>query len=533
MIKIIILILIIIIFLITLNYEHFKINKKKNFFKIIVTTYNPGINFLNKCLKSIENQSYKHFDVCILDDASTKNSKKLKILILHYCIRNNWKYIFRSTNIGPLGGRVNAIEKLKPSDDDIIVSIDGDDELYSNDVLEKLNKYYDENVWITFGNYVDINKNIESKPKIKCKRYNFKNIYLDGAFRKTPWVYSHLKTFRYKLYKRIAHQDLMINGEYIKSATDMALMYPMLEMCGDKFKCVNEVLYKYNISHPESHNIDKKKQKSQKKNSKYVRSLTPYTKDDIMNNKFKIIVTTYNPGIEYIIKCLNSIEIQDYKKYQVCVVDDCSTKDSNKIKDIIKKYCKKNNWKYIFNSNNLGMINSFILATEVLECDDEDILVSIDGDDRLFNNKVFTNLNDKYDKKTLVTFGNFVTIKNNINEFDKSKCNQDWYKIFKEKSFRTGNWYYSHLKTFKYKVFKQIDKKDFKINGKFVKSATDRALMYPILEMVGDKFKCINEPLYVYNSEHLESNNTNKNKRIQQTFNSDYFVKKDKYSTIF
>ena len=40
-------------------------------------------------------------------------------------------------------------------------------------------------------------------------------------------------------------------------------------------------------------------------------------------------------------------------------------------------------------------------------------------------------------------------------------------------------------------------------NGKYLKSATDVATMVPIFEMAGGKFKCFDEPLYIYTKDHL------------------------------
>lgn len=527
------LILIVFFIYISISKKEYFLNNVK--FGVIVTTYNPGVHYLEKCLISIENQSYKNYDVCILDDASNKDEKKIKDLIKEYCAKNDWKYVFRKENVGPLGGRIGAIEKLDPDDETVIVSIDGDDELYNNNVFALLNNYYSNNdIWITFGNYVDqFPNNKISKPKIKCKAFKFNKITENNMFRKTQWIYSHLKTFKYKLYKKISHHDLKKNGKYIKSATDMALMYPMLEMSEGRYKCISEILYKYNKEHPESHNVDKNKLSTQFKNANYVKSLDRYNPSYFKDNKFKIIVTTYNPGLKYIKKCLNSIYRQNYKQYEVCVIDDCSTRDTHRLKEFIQTYCEDRNWKYMFNNENLGMINSFINGVEYLNCDDNDILISVDGDDELFNEDVLTLLNNKYDYKTLLTFGNMISVKDNEYDFTEHKCNRDWDNIAHNKLFRDESWHYSHLKTFRYKLFKKIDKNDLKRDNKYVKSATDRALMYPMLEMSGNKFKCISNPLYIYNRFHEESNNSDEKKSIQQTNNAEYFRKKNKYQTKF
>ena len=44
--------------------------------KILVPFYNPGSKLLDRCLKSIENQTYKNFQVCLIDDASTDSTLK-------------------------------------------------------------------------------------------------------------------------------------------------------------------------------------------------------------------------------------------------------------------------------------------------------------------------------------------------------------------------------------------------------------------------------------------------------------------------
>jgi glycosyltransferase involved in cell wall biosynthesis len=263
------------------NYENFTVgNARKNKLCIIVTTYNPGPKFIERCLKSIINQSYINYSVCIVDDASTKDVKEVHDIINEYCNKYNWKFVKRTTNIGPLGGRIDAINALNPNEDDIIVSIDGDDELNNEYVFKKINQVYqDDKILLTFGNYVnrDIHTGKLSKPKINCRRHNFKKMIKNNSFRDNKWLYTHLKTFKYKLYKKINHEDLKRDGEYLKSATDFALMFPMIEMSGGNFKCISNVLYKYNREHVESHNtIGGKKHNEQTRNANYVRSLKKY-----------------------------------------------------------------------------------------------------------------------------------------------------------------------------------------------------------------------------------------------------------------
>jgi len=86
---VIVIVLILILKALNNSGEKFTVNNK---FCVIVTTYNPGSSYIDKCLKMIENQTYKNFDVCILDDASTIDKEDLYFVIDDYCKRNNWKF---------------------------------------------------------------------------------------------------------------------------------------------------------------------------------------------------------------------------------------------------------------------------------------------------------------------------------------------------------------------------------------------------------------------------------------------------------
>ena len=53
-------------------------------------------------------------------------------------------------------------------------------------------------------------------------------------------------------------------------------MYPMLEMSCGKCKCVDEVVYIYNKSHPESNHNSTSKKFIQRANAKKIKNLPKY-----------------------------------------------------------------------------------------------------------------------------------------------------------------------------------------------------------------------------------------------------------------
>ena len=262
--------------------EKFNINNKlkKNKLKIVVTFYNPGSEYLKRCLKSIENQTYQNYELCLINDKSNKEIQKLDKDCNYYQQKNGWKYYTNPINKGPCYSRDKAIDLLKPNDDDIIVLVDGDDKLHDNRVFEKINNFYQDDTLITFGNFIKVdNMGNQSRKSINCKRINLKNIIKNRNFRhlnNDSFPFSHLKTFKYKLYRKINHEDLKRNGEYIRSATDVAIMIPMLEMAGTRIKCIEDVLYDYTKDHNESFHVNKKWSGSQTENALFIRSLNMY-----------------------------------------------------------------------------------------------------------------------------------------------------------------------------------------------------------------------------------------------------------------
>jgi len=94
-------------------------------FKVVVPFYN-GMKYLEKCLTSLENQTYKNFDVVIIDDASDEFG--IKHMALEFSRKNNWKIIFNNKNQGILYNRILGSKSFnKINGEDVFVALDGDD----------------------------------------------------------------------------------------------------------------------------------------------------------------------------------------------------------------------------------------------------------------------------------------------------------------------------------------------------------------------------------------------------------------------
>ncbi len=227
--------------------------EEKYFFNVVVPVFNAE-KYIEKCLSSIVKQSNKRFQVQVVDDCSTDSSYEIASSI---CKENkNFKFFRNDRRVGALNNICNLLEtKIKEPSKTVDLIIDGDDYLYSSDVLNILEeKYLQTNCLITYGSHIS-SKGIQGKkyPRL-IREFNL--------FRKYFWYASHLKTFRHDLWLALNHKDLINkNREYFSVAWDLAMMFPMLEMAGNRQEFISEILYFYNDNNPISdHKIRRKEQ---------------------------------------------------------------------------------------------------------------------------------------------------------------------------------------------------------------------------------------------------------------------------------
>ena len=227
--------------------------KYKFLFNIIVPVFNAE-KYLEKCLNSIIKQSYKNYQVKIVDDCSTDASYEVASKI---CAKfRNFHISKNSRRLGALNNIAKLLsEEVKEPSKTIDILLDGDDYLYSGDVLNIIyEKYLTNNCLITYGSHL-------SSKGVQGKKYPWL-IKKFNLYRKYFWYASHLRTFRHDLWLSVNPNDLLDkNGRYFSVAWDLAIMFPMLEMAGSRQEFLKELLYVYNDENPISdHKIRRKEQ---------------------------------------------------------------------------------------------------------------------------------------------------------------------------------------------------------------------------------------------------------------------------------
>ncbi|MCP4651200.1 MAG: glycosyltransferase family 2 protein [PVC group bacterium] len=199
--------------------------------------------YVKKCLDSVLAQTHKDWKATVCLDAPTDNSYEKAI---KYTKDKRISVYRNKKRLGVAHNMVETIMLAAPDDTDILAIVDADDEIPKN-ALHMVNKEYEKNplLRLTYGSFWRLDK----KRRTKTSRRYKSNV----SVRKQDWHGSHLKTFRYDLYKRIPHRYFKHdnNNKWFMAASDLALMFPLFDLLGvDRYKThtkyVKEITYKWN-----------------------------------------------------------------------------------------------------------------------------------------------------------------------------------------------------------------------------------------------------------------------------------------------
>lgn len=209
-----------------------------------------------------------------------------------------------------------------------------------------------------------------------------------------------------------------------------------------------------------------------------------------------IIIPSYN-NKAYYKQNLDSVFYQKYDNYHVIYINDAS---EDRTGELVEAHIKQNNqekrWTVINNEQRVGALCNIYRAVHL--CDDNVIIVTLDGDDWLASDSVLTRINNEYASGDIwITYGQYQSSP----EGKRGICRKLPEKIFADQALRTYVWVSSHLRTFYAWLFKKINEQDLKDNGEFFRVTWDQAMMLPMLEMAGFSHqKFISDILYIYNS---------------------------------
>lgn len=205
--------------------------------------------FIEQSIMSALTQKHNNFTLVVINDASSDNSDKI---VQDLLMQNQEKiiYINNKERMGAMYNHQNAIFNYCNTED-IVIHLDGDDWFPNNKVLSYIDDFYNFHGCLMMYGQAKYFSGREGNARPYLSKEEFDNK------RNLPFFVSHIRTFRAKAFFEIKNQDPDLEcfkddkNNWYSMAPDVAMMYPLLEICGyDKVKYNDKVLYIYNDSNP-------------------------------------------------------------------------------------------------------------------------------------------------------------------------------------------------------------------------------------------------------------------------------------------
>ena len=218
-------------------------------------------------------------------------------------------------------------------------------------------------------------------------------------------------------------------------------------------------------------------------------------KSSLVGPKYFIVTPFYNAE-SFLPKCISAIKDQSYANFECVLIDDMSSDDSFRVAKELT--IDDPRFKIIKNDQKRFALGNIASTIESLNCDPEDVVILLDGDDWFSNNLVLSHLNKFYnDKDCWMTYGSYVLYPYGVRGPEPSEYPE---AVVDNNTYRKDVWRASHLRTFRKKVWDKIEHDDLKdTDGDYYKVAYDQAIMLPLLEMSGPRSRYVPEILHVYN----------------------------------
>lgn len=209
----------------------------------------------------------------------------------------------------------------------------------------------------------------------------------------------------------------------------------------------------------------------------------------------------------WVVRCLDSLASQRRPFDTIQVTDDASTD---------RTFSTVTNWvgeqapdvqarvNAVRRGQRLGALRNQCDMIDRANPDPDDVLVFVDLDDRLAHSMVTIKLEAEYARPELdCTYGQYAPSP------PSNTCQQARpypHQVVAQRNYRSfaaqaGGILFNHLRTFRYRVFSQIDR-DLNFcwpDGTWFQTCCDTAMMIPVLELAREH-RVLDEVLYTYNS---------------------------------
>jgi glycosyltransferase involved in cell wall biosynthesis len=243
---------------------------------------------------------------------------------------------------------------------------------------------------------------------------------------------------------------------------------------------------------------------------------------------FKIVTPLYNAG-PWLAANVRMLQRQTRSDFHCVLADDCSTDDSVAVAR--QAIAGDSRFDLVCNRNKHYALGNLVTALERLKPARDDVIVLVDGDDRLYAEDVLARLAALYARGDCwLTYGSYTSREDGVP--DRS-CQPYPPAVVRRNRFRRARWHGSHLKTFRASLWRHVSEDSLRTtdaelraairhtlltghprlawqmqqasvgdlldpSGRWFRRCYDKAVMYPLLELAGARAAFVPEVVYWY-----------------------------------
>lgn len=170
-----------------------------------------------RCLESLATQSRQEWGAVVIDDGSSEWSREhLRLALAPWADRVT--LLQPMERRGQLANTAWAVRHVCTNPESVIITLDLDDALLGEDVVETVLSEHLRGADVTVGSMLRTDRHVEYPVSFDNPR---------GSRGGNVW--QHLRSFRKRLFDAIPDHELRIDGQYVDIAVDWAFMLPIVE----------------------------------------------------------------------------------------------------------------------------------------------------------------------------------------------------------------------------------------------------------------------------------------------------------------
>jgi glycosyltransferase involved in cell wall biosynthesis len=226
-------------------------------------------------------------------------------------------------------------------------------------------------------------------------------------------------------------------------------------------------------------------------------------KDERTLVRFKLVMAGRD-CYQFVSRSCESVVNQTDEMFDVCVVDDAST--DLRQPDSLQAFCRDTGWQFIRNETHRGSLFNHVAAVNAMSPEPEDVIVSVDADDRLSDPQALARLRSYYEVyHPLLTYGSYRCEPEDPDVMPARHLPDDVilanaYRAFSARTDLPDPIWFNHLRTVKLSLFAKLDPRvDFRHeDGSWFNTCYDLAITIPSLEMAAGRYLMVPDILYIY-----------------------------------